>query len=158
MGESVPASSEYFKALGDETRFKILSLLLSHDLCVGALAKRLKISEAAVSQHLQVLRKARFVRGEKRGYWTHYAVQTDMLVQIADDLKKMVAGRPGTPGVCSRTSPILEPRRGKEVMDMCQDCCQHPEKLKEKPEDCTSEQIRECHGDTKEHPCIPKKK
>jgi hypothetical protein len=26
-------------------------------------------------------------------------------------------------------------------------------KLMDKPENCTPEQIRECHGDTKEHPC-----
>lgn len=154
----MPVSSEYFKVLGDETRFKILDLLLSHDLCVGALAKRLKISEAAVSQHLQILRRAGFVQGEKRGYWTHYAVRTEILVKIADDLKRMAAETHKPQGGCCRTAPILEQRKRKEVIDMCQDCCQHPEKLKEKPEDCTPEQIQECHGDTQEHPCKPEKK
>jgi len=32
--------------------------------------------------------------------------------------------------------------------------CEHPEKLKGKPEDCTPEQIAECHGATTEHPCL----
>lgn len=32
-------------------------------------------------------------------------------------------------------------------------CCQKPEKLKKTPEECTPEQIEECHGDTEEHPC-----
>lgn len=154
----MPSSSDFFKALGDETRFKILRLLLSHDLCVGALAKRLRISEGAISQHLQVLRKAGLVQGEKRGYWTHYAVQTDMLVKIADDLKKMAAIGPAIQEVCLRTTPELEQHRGKEVIQMCQDCCQQPEKLKGKPEDCTPEQIRECHGDTEQHPCETEKK
>jgi len=31
--------------------------------------------------------------------------------------------------------------------------CKKPEKLKGKPEECTSEQIKECHGDVQEHPC-----
>ena len=35
--------------------------------------------------------------------------------------------------------------------------CQKPEKLKGKPEDCSPEQIRECHGDVKEHPCVTDK-
>ena len=35
---------------------------------------------------------------------------------------------------------------------MCDCKCQHPEKLKGKPEECTLEQIKECHG-TVEHPC-----
>ena len=41
---------------------------------------------------------------------------------------------------------------------MCESkcCCQQPERLKEKPENCTPEQIRECHGDAQEHPCVPK--
>ncbi len=36
---------------------------------------------------------------------------------------------------------------------MCQNCCEHPEKLKDKPENCTPEQIKECHGEDGDHPC-----
>ena len=35
--------------------------------------------------------------------------------------------------------------------------CQKPENLKGKPEECTPEQIRECHGDIEEHACQPVK-
>ncbi len=38
----------------------------------------------------------------------------------------------------------------------CKKGCQNPDKLKGKPEDCSPEQIRECHGDVKEHPCVSK--
>jgi len=31
--------------------------------------------------------------------------------------------------------------------------CEKPENLKTTPEECTAEQIKECHGDVKEHPC-----
>jgi hypothetical protein len=31
--------------------------------------------------------------------------------------------------------------------------CEHPEKLKGKPGECSQEQIRECHGNDKNHPC-----
>jgi hypothetical protein len=36
---------------------------------------------------------------------------------------------------------------------MCTCCCEQPEKLKGKPEDCTPEQIKECHGEVQGHPC-----
>ncbi len=36
--------------------------------------------------------------------------------------------------------------------------CQKPENLKGRPQDCTAEQIRECHGDLRGHPCLPGKK
>ncbi len=34
--------------------------------------------------------------------------------------------------------------------------CEKPEKLKGKPEECSPEQIKECHGDDPEHPCVKK--
>jgi hypothetical protein len=49
----------------------------------------------------------------------------------------------------------------KEVTEMCKSKstkgCGHPEKLKGKPEECSPEQIKECHGDAKEHPCLKEK-
>ncbi|MFW6263522.1 MAG: ArsR/SmtB family transcription factor [Thermotogota bacterium] len=78
------------KALADETRFTIVKLLLVHDFCVRALAKRLSISEAAVSQHLKILRKAGVVRGEKRGYFTHYKVENEALENTIEVLKEMI--------------------------------------------------------------------
>jgi len=46
---------------------------------------------------------------------------------------------------------------GKEVAQMCQEKntkgCEHAEKLQGKPEECTPEQIKECHGEGIEHPC-----
>ncbi len=41
---------------------------------------------------------------------------------------------------------------------MCKNCCQQPEKVKDKPENCSQEQIRECHGDAGEHPCTHDKR
>jgi len=35
--------------------------------------------------------------------------------------------------------------------------CQKPENLKGKPEECSPEQIKKCHGDVKHHPCTDKK-
>ncbi|MFC1919960.1 hypothetical protein ACFLWX_04135 [Chloroflexota bacterium] len=35
----------------------------------------------------------------------------------------------------------------------CNEGCEYPERLKGKPEECTSEQIRECHGDAEMHSC-----
>ncbi len=73
---------EKFKALGDETRFKIFLLLSEKQICVKGLANALGISESAVSQHLKVLKKADLVKGEKIGYFTHYKVQRTVLKEL----------------------------------------------------------------------------
>ena len=118
------------RALADERRFQIINLLLTHDLCVGAIAHRLGISESALSQHLQVLRKAGLVIGEKRGYWTHYSVKRSVLNQVADELIKSTNQAPSSEGICHRAFSdeitIVESRN----VQMCKDCCEKPEKLK----------------------------
>lgn len=142
------------KALADEKRLKILRMLVNSDLCVGALAKHLGISKPAVSQHLQTLRKAGLVKGEKRGYWTHYMVDRQAFVRIAAELNELSAGDKRYETICWRINETPVNKHKPEEVDMCQDCCQQPTKLEDKPENCSPEQIRECHGDTKEHPCI----
>jgi ArsR family transcriptional regulator len=141
------------KALADEKRLKILRMLLKSDLCVGALANHLGVSKPAVSQHLQILRKAGLVKGEKRGYWTHYMVDRDALARIAAELNELSEGDNHYQTICWRINemPVNKPESGE--VNMCENCCQQPDKLKDKPENCTLEQIRECHGDTKDHPC-----
>jgi ArsR family transcriptional regulator, arsenate/arsenite/antimonite-responsive transcriptional repressor len=150
---------QIFKTLADETRFKLVKLLLTHDLCVGALAKRLGVSEAAVSQHMKCLREAGLVKGEKRGYWTHYMVEKDKLHELAGLLKDLTHLQPCPEGVCiKKLNTKIDCY--KEEVKMCDCKCQQPEKLKSKPEECTLEQIKECHGD-QEHPCCgdePEKK
>ncbi len=143
------------KALADETRFRLIQLLLSHDLCVGALADHLSMSKAAVSQHLQILRKVGLVRGEKRGYWTHYSVDKTVIHQIAKELMGEADHAPDFRMPCHRSvqdgNEISHLKR--EEFLMCESCCQQPVQLKDKPENCTPEQIKMCHGGEKDHPC-----
>lgn len=94
------------RSLSDETRFKIINLLLTHDFCVGALAKRLAMSEAAVSQHLQILRKAGLVRGEKKGYFTHYWVDRDVLIKISEEIKSIALQPQQCESSCRKNMPV----------------------------------------------------
>ncbi len=146
------------KSLSDETRLELFHLLLTHDLCGKALANRLGISEAAVSQHLKILQKAGLVHGEKRGYWIHYGTDRQGLQGLIAELKRMTQKIPITGGPCRTIQVSMKGEYGKEVKKMCESCCQFPEKLKEKPQECTPEQIKACHGETERHPCEEEKK
>ena len=142
------------RAMGDEARFQIIKLLLGNDLCVGALARILNISKPAVSQHLKVLRGVGLVKGEKRGYWTHYQVQKEVLQITSCGLQDLVNSTGKEAYFCLRNSEdkISLEREGR-VPEVCENCCEKPDKLKIKPEKCTPEQINECHGDAKDHSC-----
>ncbi len=150
-----------YKALGDDKRHQILILLSESNLCVGAMASILKISKPAVSQHLKILREAGLVKGEKIGYWTHYQLEKDLLQKAARELEQIAKGGLSNPD--SNTYTCLRKKdeyltTERRALKMCENCCEQPEKLKKKPETCTPEQIKECHGDNQEHPCECNKK
>jgi ArsR family transcriptional regulator len=145
------------RALSDETRFKLLQILLTRDLCVGALAYQLKISEAAVSQHLKQLRKVGLVKGEKRGYWTHYLVEKNRLNDLGKILEELTHLVPRPETGCLRNVNGKKNTK-KEGKTMCANQCQHPEKRKGNPKECTPRQIEKCHGSKKNHPCVGKGK
>ncbi len=73
------------KALGDPTRYRIYSSLFENKQCVRSLSRQLKISESAVSQHMNILKEAKLVYGEKYGYHTHYFPKAEGLNQIIDE-------------------------------------------------------------------------
>lgn len=104
------------KALADAGRVRVLTLLLERDLCVGALARELAMSEPAVSQHLRKLRECGLVTGEKRGYWTHYAVNSDLLRELSAKFAELSARRRPAESDCSRRTMAGEcccPTRAK---------------------------------------------
>lgn len=79
------------KAIADNTRLKIVMLLLQHNYCVRALAKHLGLTESAVSQHLKILRDAGLIVGEKRGYFMHYDVDRQQLRALASKLEELAS-------------------------------------------------------------------
>ena len=63
-----------FKALSDETRLRILSLLKEGELCVCDIAETLKMTQPNISFHLGMLREAGLIKDKKNGRWIHYSL------------------------------------------------------------------------------------
>lgn len=63
------------KALADETRLRMLALLIQHGapLCVCEITPRFSLSQSTISHHLRLLREAALIRGEKQGVWMYYS-------------------------------------------------------------------------------------
>lgn len=67
-----------FKALGNPHRFEIMKFLVTHPSCItGDIVDHLPIAQATVSQHLQVLREAGWIRGTAEGPATSYCLDED---------------------------------------------------------------------------------
>ena len=64
--------SRLFKALGDETRLRIVALLSHGELCVCHLEAALGLSQPRISRHLASLRAAGVVEDRRDGSWVYY--------------------------------------------------------------------------------------
>ena len=72
------------KALADPVRVRIVSLLLAQDeVCTCDLAPAVGVTEATVSHHLSVLKKAGLISdGERRGMNVYYRARRDALLAL----------------------------------------------------------------------------
>lgn len=64
-----------FKALGDPTRVRLLSLIAasaSGEMCVCDLTDPVGLSQPTISHHMKVLAEAGLVTREQRGRWAYY--------------------------------------------------------------------------------------
>jgi ArsR family transcriptional regulator len=82
------AWSRVFRALGDETRVRIVALLSHGELCVCHLEAGLALPQPTISRQLGVLRAAGLVEHRRAGSWMHYR-----LVEQADpQVRNMIEG------------------------------------------------------------------
>ena len=103
------------KVLSVDTRIRILELLRRRTLCVNALAQRLAVTPAAISQHLRILRDAGLVVSEKRGYYVHYRIDRKGLEVWRRMVRDALQGeaRESAGGNASRSGSADEEEGGK---------------------------------------------
>ena len=84
------------KALSDETRLRILNLLLKRECCVCEVMQALDISQTRASRNLSVLYDAGFLKLRKDGLWSLYSIDNEEMRPHFADL--VVAVRKGLEG------------------------------------------------------------
>jgi DNA-binding transcriptional ArsR family regulator len=87
--DAVPAASvRLFKALGDESRLRILRLLASGDLYLTEIADRMGLTKPTVSHHLAQLRAAGLVTITEAGALTYYSLRRDRVAEAGGELAR----------------------------------------------------------------------
>lgn len=74
MGDHAAAASDLLKALANPHRLQVLCVLGDGELSVGALNKRIPLSQSALSQHLAVLRSDGLVQTRRESQTIFYSV------------------------------------------------------------------------------------
>ena len=86
--------ARFFKALSAPTRVRIVQLLRGRALCVGALSKRLDVTQGAVSQHLRILRDAGLLKAERRGCHVHYHINPGPVARWKTEIDRLLGWPP----------------------------------------------------------------
>jgi ArsR family transcriptional regulator len=102
-----------FRALADETRLYVLSLLASGERCQCELKDELGTTQPLLSFHLKALIDAGLIEGRRRGRWMFYSVRRGALAEIESFVKDL--GTPASTSGCCGMSEGVEmqsPQRG----------------------------------------------
>ena len=75
-------TSEFFKALSDYSRMKIVYALLKNELCVNDIVKEVDMSQTAVSYQLKLLRQMHLVKYRRDGQNIYYSIDDDHVYQV----------------------------------------------------------------------------
>jgi ArsR family transcriptional regulator len=78
------------KVLSDETRLRILNLLLERECCVCEVMQVLNISQTRASRNLSALYDAGFLKLRKDGVWSLYSIDEEGMKEYLSDLVKAV--------------------------------------------------------------------
>ena len=81
--------SDYFKALSDDTRLKIIQLLTEYEMCVCEIEDRLGMSQPAVSHHIGILKNTGLISGRRQGKWIYYSINGKQFMDNHNNFKQL---------------------------------------------------------------------
>ncbi len=78
-------------ALSDPNRVRLLAACLDGERCVCQLVELIELSNASVSKHLSMLKRAGLLESRKEGRWVHYKMPESPAAIVEDSLDLVVA-------------------------------------------------------------------
>lgn len=104
----------YFKALSDETRIRLLNILLHHELSVNEIVALMKMGQSRISRHLKILTDSGLLECRRDGIWAFYsAVKEGPARRFMDTIRYLFADETSMQKDLFCASQILEDRRRK---------------------------------------------
>ncbi|MFA6272219.1 MAG: metalloregulator ArsR/SmtB family transcription factor [Patescibacteria group bacterium] len=85
--------AQLIEAIKNTKRIEIMQLLRSHCLTVSEMKKMTGISQANISQHLQVLRREGVVVAERNGKEIKYCISHPEFITVLDCIQKILSDR-----------------------------------------------------------------
>lgn len=112
----------FSRALGDPTRWRIVSLVMDEALCVCELADILDMPQSTLSSHVQIIRRAGLLESEKCEKWTYFRIERSVLPLVREIARQFNAGD-------DRVLKADARKAARRLADREASCCPGPRKL-----------------------------
>lgn len=70
---------DIFRALGDETRLRMLAQIFQEERCVCEFEECLGLTQSNASRHLMTLKRSGILLSRKKAQWTYYRMNPDFV-------------------------------------------------------------------------------
>ncbi|MDD3821400.1 MAG: metalloregulator ArsR/SmtB family transcription factor [Bacilli bacterium] len=82
-----------FKALSDETRLKIVSMLSDKELCACKILEAFNITQPTLSYHMKLLVDTNLVNAVKNGSWVNYSINEESKEELLMFLSQLLKAK-----------------------------------------------------------------
>jgi ArsR family transcriptional regulator len=80
--EMLAKLSELYKMFADQTRIRILYVLLTHECCVSEISRELEMTQSAISHQLSTLKASKLVKSRRDGKTIYYSLDDEHVEMI----------------------------------------------------------------------------
>lgn len=80
--ENIKDTVQLFKIFSDNTRLRIIDLLVTGEFCVQDISDQLETSQSAISHQLKLLRDLNVVKTRKQGKQVFYSLQDSHIKEL----------------------------------------------------------------------------
>ena len=84
---------DFFKAVGDPTRVKIMMMLRAKELCVSDICKEFSMKQPSISHHLNILKRAKIVNDRKEGKEVYYSLNESCISECCSGFMESFTGK-----------------------------------------------------------------
>jgi len=93
MKELYELHADMCKVFSNPTRLEILNLLRYKEMSVTELIKKLKLSQANISQHLSIMKSKGIVSSERNGKNIYYKISNPKIIKAFEIIREVLSER-----------------------------------------------------------------
>jgi len=82
VDKSLRELEDFFAALGDATRLRMLKIIADEELCSCEVQAALELTQPTTSHHLGILERARILSSRRNGKWVFYRIANSQVKNL----------------------------------------------------------------------------